>query len=257
VRATACVLLSFDPVVLPEQASFITTTELESIDGGVSLTLIASLDPDELGKIQVDETPGSGSGLTYIVGVDADSFASGEPDAASPEGFLQLVLDRNEPPIPFDDPAVLGITRDQFAWYLPLVGSRYLGGGALVEDASRARGSFIAFDAVDADEARWLAAQDPWARVGQAFLFRYPAGVFRKGHAPPGPGVQRREPFVCPKRVGKGAARPSGRSAGCPTHGVRSDGVHHGGSRRLPGATRGLDRNEGSSEVSERPLDPD
>jgi hypothetical protein len=194
-------LLTFEPVVLPPSDSFITAIELRPSDGGRSLRMVAASDRSELREI-APRSSGSGPPETYVVGLDAAAFSSGHSDETSSGGFLQLVLDPSEPPIPFDDPAVLGVMRDQFSWFLPLLGPRYVCGGPLVEDASRARGSFVAFEAAGPDEALWLAAQDPWGRIGTSRLFAYPPGVFRKGSPPPGPGVQRREPFIC---------RPEGR----------------------------------------------
>ena len=117
-----------------------------------------------------------------VCGVDASVV----PEAAdgsdcAPAGYLEIVLARTGPPVPFDHPTVVAVYRDYFARYLPMLGSRHLRCEALWHgaDPARAIGGFIAFAAADDDEARWWAEGDPWRRIAPGYLVRLPGGLLR------------------------------------------------------------------------------
>lgn len=117
-----------------------------------------------------------------VCGVDA-SVMPEAPDGSdcAPAGYLEIVLARTGPPVPFDHPTVVAVYRDYFARYLPMLGSRHVRCEALWHDADRGRaiGGFIAFVAADDDEARWWAEGDPWRRIAPGYLVRLPGGLLR------------------------------------------------------------------------------
>ncbi len=145
----------------------------------------------------IDRSPLASLCRWWRAGVDRSLFCDPRTDQGGVEGFLELVLDPADPPVPFDDPTVVGIMQDQHAWYLSLVGPRHITCGAFIADAVRAAGSFIAFSASSTQEARWLAALDPWRRVAPGRLMRLPAGVFSRQAPPAGPGTQRMGSGIC------------------------------------------------------------
>lgn len=105
--------------------------------------------------------------------------------------WVDLVLIEEDPPIPFDDAAVLQVIRDHLGSFLPIVGGRHRGYEVFSHDASRCAGSAILFEAASRPEAEWLAAQNPWRRVGKGTVFPAPRGLFRENPPSPGPSVQR------------------------------------------------------------------
>jgi hypothetical protein len=140
-----------------------------------------------------------------VCGVDPSVVPDEGIDA--PGGYLELVLDRAGHPVPFDHPAVVGVFRDFFARYLPMLGARHLRCEALWHDDVRATGGLIAFRASDDDEARWWAEGDPWRRVAPGYLLRLPEGTIRPHGPPPGPGTQRRDVLGCGHRQVPGGPR--------------------------------------------------
>jgi hypothetical protein len=117
-----------------------------------------------------------------VCGVDASVMPDepGGPDCA-PAGYLEIVLARTDPSVPFDDPTVVAVYRDYFRRYLPMLGHRHLRCEALWHDTDRVRaaGGFIAFRAADDDEALWWAEGDPWRRFAPGYLVRLPGGLLR------------------------------------------------------------------------------
>lgn len=144
-------------------------------------------------------SPLAGGWWSSLAGADPSLFAAADPDAEAPAGFLELVLDPAEPSIPFDDPTVMGIMRQQQGWFFPLLGRRHISCGALIADGVRAAGAYVSFSADSEPEAEWLARQDPWRAAGRGYLLRHPGGVFAEASPPPGPGVQRMGTFLCGK----------------------------------------------------------
>lgn len=166
---------------------------LDDPDGDRPVVLVAATGRhDDLRRFAGDF---DGAGwISIVAGADASLFGDGPP------GWIQLVVDPVEAPVPFDDPAVVGVFQDQLGWYLPLLGPHHLSCAALFHDGVRAAGSLVAFSAADAPEARWLAAADPWRRLGRGWLRHLPAGVLRPGPTPAGPGIQRYGTFSCAPR---------------------------------------------------------
>jgi hypothetical protein len=169
------------------------TVELNAVDGSASVALAVTHDADALTKLR-DRSPLTAA-RHVLCGVDPDAIADGAADSS--DGYIDLILDHAEPPIPFDDPTVLGILRDYQRSYLALLGRRYLRCDALWRDGVRAAGAFVAFTAADEDEARWMAAANPWRRVAPGRLLRLPQRVVRTSLPPPGPGTQRSAHFPC------------------------------------------------------------
>ena len=166
--------------------------EFDGVDS-TSVLMVVGRDPKTIAHLRED-SPLAGA-RHVLCGVDPGAIADGAAD--SPGGYLDLALDSAEPPIPFDDPAVVGIFRDYQRSYLTLLGQRYLRCEALWRDGVRAAGAFVAFTAADDDEARWMATANPWRRIAPGRLLRLPAGVFRRSLPPPGPGTQRSAHFPC------------------------------------------------------------
>ena len=169
------------------------TVGLETVDASASVALAVGHDPDALTELR-DRSP-LAAARHVLCGVDPDAIADGAADSS--DGYLDLVLDPAEPPIPFDDPTILGVFRDYQRSYLTLLAHRYLRCDTLWRDGVRAAGAFVAFTAADDDEARWMAAANPWRRVAPGLLLRLPQGVLRTSLPPPGPGTQRSAHFPC------------------------------------------------------------
>ncbi len=167
--------------------------ELEAPDGTGSVMLAAARDRDALAELR-GRTPLAAE-RHVMCGVDPSAIADGV--SRSPGGYVDLVLDPAEPPIPFDDPTVLGVFRDYHRSYLPLLGRRHLRCESLWRDGVRAAGSFVAFAATDDGEAFSLAAANPWRRVAHGRLLLLPPDVLRAAPSPPGPGTQRSAHFPC------------------------------------------------------------
>jgi hypothetical protein len=169
---------------------------LSGVAGSPDVAIVAVHDPDAAARLTAaSPLPTEGR---VVCGVDPSVLP--DDGADTPGGYLELVLDRAEHPVPFDDPAVVGVFRDYFARYLPMLGPRHLRCEALWHDGVRAAGGFIAFRAADDDEARWWAEGDPWRRVAPGYLLRLPPGTIRPHGPPPGPGTQRTGVFGCGRR---------------------------------------------------------
>jgi hypothetical protein len=130
-----------------------------------------------------------------VAGVDPEALHGDETAA----GYLDLVLDRADPPVPFDDPVVSGIIQSLYRTYLPLLGRRYRAGTVLWHDGVRIDGSWLAFTAADDHQARRLAADNPWRRLAPGFLLRLPGGLIATSRPPAGPETQRSGMFACGK----------------------------------------------------------
>jgi len=167
--------------------------ELDAVDTSPSVFLAIGHDADGVAQLR-DQSP-LVNARHVLCGLDPGAIADGTADASG--GYIDLVLDPAEPPVPFDDPTVIGIFRDYQRSYLSLLGQRYLRCDALWRDGVRAAGAFVAFTAAADDDARWLAAANPWRRVASGQLLRLPPGVLRDSLPPPGPGTQRNAHFPC------------------------------------------------------------
>ncbi len=172
--------------------------ELVDLHGDVKATLVAARGASGKSLAALAQgSPLAGRWPWRVAGADGAIFAGAEAARAAPSGYLELALDLAEPPVPFDDPSVVGVLRDQLQWYLPLLGGRHVVCAALAADDARAAGALVAFSASSDGEAQWLAAQDPWRRIAPGMLLRHPGGIFRALQGPPGPGTQRMGSIVC------------------------------------------------------------
>lgn len=195
----ACIALF--PLSVPEGASgahahcaddrIIKNVRLEGVSD--DWLLVAATEPGPVGAIA-----GAWRAEPSIRGIDRSAFAPSH--VRSPPCFVDVVLDRADPPIPFDDPATLQIFRDFQLWYWPMFGTREARCEALWYDGVRTAGSILAFRAGSPEEAEYLASLNPWRRVAPGKLFRCPPGIFDVGVPPAGPGTQRSATFVCGER---------------------------------------------------------
>lgn len=135
-----------------------------------------------------------------IAGCDPETFGGTHARSRQDDEknlYVEIAVDTTDPPVPFDDPAVLQIFRSQLASNLPLLGTRYVACAALFADGVRARGSITAMRAESPDVARWLALADPWRRLATTWLFTIRDGIFAPRLPAPGPGIQRSATFTC------------------------------------------------------------
>lgn len=172
-------------------------TQLHDVEGSVAGSLVVAEEAGAGGLRSLLSHSPFGGLRRWLAGADRSLFEGDGWPGEKGFTFLELVLDEGDPPVAFDDPTVMGIYRDQHAWYLPLLGPRHIACGALIADGVRAAGSFVAFSAASVIEAEWLAAVDPWRRVAPGRLLELPPGVFSPQAPPPGPGVQRMGSFIC------------------------------------------------------------
>lgn len=168
-------------------------TTLVGVGGSPGVAIAAASDADALDRLAAESPLQTGRRL--LCAVDPTIVPASDDHAAG--GYLELVLDPTTPPIPFDDPTVVGIFHDYLAWYLPMLGPRYLHCQSLWHDGVRVAGAFTAFSAADDDQAGWCAQADPWRRVAPGYLVRLPEGVLHTQPPPPGPGTQRSGHFSC------------------------------------------------------------
>ncbi|HEY8524191.1 MAG TPA: hypothetical protein VIL48_04455 [Acidimicrobiales bacterium] len=150
---------------------------LEGVGGSPDVAVVALRHQEAAARLAAaSPLPAAGR---VVCGMDAAVAAApgADPATEAPGGYVELVLVRSEPPIPFDDPVVVGVSRDYYARYLPMLGARHLRCAVLWHDRVRAAGGFIAFRAADDAEAAWWAEGDPWRRVAPGHLLRLPPGL--------------------------------------------------------------------------------
>ena len=167
--------------------------DLAAVDASAPVMLAVGRDSDAFAELR-QRSP-LVDARHVLCGVDPGAITDGTGDSSG--GYLDVVLDSAGPPVPFDDPTVVGVFRDYQRSYLTLLAQRYLRCEALWRDGVRAAGAFVAFTAADDDEARWMAAANPWRRVAPGLLLRLPPGLVRNSLPPPGPGTQRSAHFPC------------------------------------------------------------
>lgn len=178
---------------------------LDDSGEGVSGVWVAANEAPEAVREVADRSPLSARSRWRLAGIDG-SLLDG---SSSPQNvYASIVLDPAEPPVPFDDPSVTQIVRDQYSWFFPILGQRHVASSWLTHDGVRTAGAITAFTAGSAHEARWFGRLDPWRRIARGVVVRCPPRIFASHATPSGPGTQRLGHFACGKPHSQGEPYP-------------------------------------------------
>lgn len=147
-----------------------------------------------------------------VAGTDIDQIQPGSSRDETKPWFLSVALDEGSPPVPFDDPMVMGAMRDLQSWWLPILGDQFITHAVLFYDGVRTVGAITGFTADDDNQAMSMGGLDPWSRLGRHDIVEIPQGALERRPPPTGPSTQRSHNYVCgnPKSIAEPGTAASG-----------------------------------------------